>query len=473
MTLPELTAHIDETVRPAGGLPLISAADLNGVLHTLATELYPAPAVPLEADLSSNSPTAAPSVQAVATALAASGQHLADAITSDYVRTTYPNAQAALNAAGAGGTANIYSMSYGSSLSGAVTTITGVTVPAVNMMVNLYAIRADTQDANTDYLTFRGGAKHVVNAFDTTLNTLAARAGTSGAGWTINAVDNATQYDVTINNLHVNVNGCFTHVFYLTAPGSFKYSGDITVALNTTPKTPNIGNYRRWVVNLRRGSFYGKGSIVAHGNDQSLFPTPQPDWNTVIFDGGPNTSITWEGNVTVYEDAWIQLGNGATLTLRNGILDARNRATAASTLFHRNAGTGNTVVLENYALLCAPTAEAIQADTVILRGNTVVVGTLNATTIIDERPAAAAAAPPTLEFVFGPGYADSYTATCAGGQAGRYTSHLLSNVAQVSYLRNGTEPLALPFSLAAGDTLAVAITRADAGQAAVLSLLAS
>lgn len=389
MTLPELTARINETVRPAGGPPLISAADLNGVLHTLATELYPAPAPLPEADLSSNSTTAAPSVRAVATALATAGRHIADAITSDYVRTTYLDAQAALDGAGAGGTANIYAMSYGSSLSGAVTTITGVTVPAVNLIVNLYAIRADTKDANTDYLTFRGGARHVVNAFNTTLNTLATRAGSGGAGWTINAIDNATQYDVTINDLNVNVNGCFTHVFYLTAPGTFKYSGDITVALNTTPKTPNIGNYRRWVVNLRRGTFYGKGNIVAHGNDQTLFPAAQPDWNTVIFDGGTNTSITWEGNVTAYEDAWIQLGNGATLTLRNGILDARNRAPAASPLFHHNAGTGNTVVLENYAVLCAPTAEAIQADTVILRGNTVVVGILNATTIIDERPAAA------------------------------------------------------------------------------------
>jgi hypothetical protein len=80
---------------------------------------------------------------------------------------------------------------------------------------------------------------------------------------------------------------------------------------------------------------------------------------------------------------------------------------------------------------------------------------------------------PTLEFVFGPGYADSYTATCGTGQAGYYTGQVTNNIGQVSYVRNGTETLRPPFTLAAGDTLAVAITRAKADQPAVLSLQAT
>jgi hypothetical protein len=80
---------------------------------------------------------------------------------------------------------------------------------------------------------------------------------------------------------------------------------------------------------------------------------------------------------------------------------------------------------------------------------------------------------PTLEFVFGSGYADSYTATCGQGQAGHYTGQTASNVDKVSYVRNGAEPLTLPFTLAPGDTLAVAITRAEASLPAVLSLQAA
>lgn len=41
-----LAADIDAVVRPAGGAPLLTAADLNGLLRRLATELAPAPPAP-------------------------------------------------------------------------------------------------------------------------------------------------------------------------------------------------------------------------------------------------------------------------------------------------------------------------------------------------------------------------------------------------------------------------------------------
>jgi hypothetical protein len=92
--------------------------------------------------------------------------------------------------------------------------------------------------------------------------------------------------------------------------------------------------------------------------------------------------------------------------------------------------------------------------------------------MLDELEAQHGAAPPALEFVFGSGYADACTATCGSAQAGYYAAQRTSNEAAASYVRNGTA-VPLPFTLAAGDTLAVAITRTDAGQPAVLSLLAA
>jgi len=383
MTLPELTAHIDGTVRPAGGPPLLSAADLNGVLHTLATELYPTPAPPPEADLSSNSPTAAPSVQAVATALATAGRHLADAITSDLVRTVYPDAQAALNGAGDHGTANVYALAYGAvRADDPTTTVPGLTFPATTLITNFYGLALYTPDANTDLFTFTGGTQ-IFNAQHTTVITHPITHQV-GLGWTVSTHSNVVQ-DLTIQDLHLVVRGIRTHGLYFTDPGRYQFSGSLTLSRATPGPTENY--YYRCGLYNRQGTFVGRGSLTAYGTDtSSMGTTPNGVTHYLLSVGGAATT-TWEGNITAYDDVVVLLGSAATLTLREGVFNAQERTLGARPLF---ASSGGTVILENYALLCRPGDEAIHADTVILRGNSVVVGTINATHLIDERPASTA-----------------------------------------------------------------------------------
>jgi len=84
--------------------------------------------------------------------------------------------------------------------------------------------------------------------------------------------------------------------------------------------------------------------------------------------------------------------------------------------------------------------------------------------------AAAAPAPPVLEFVFEAGFADSVGRTLGTRQAGTYTGEQRQNVASVRYQVAG-QPVGLPLTLAAADVLQVAITRADNARPAVLTLL--
>lgn len=100
------------------------------------------------------------------------------------------------------------------------------------------------------------------------------------------------------------------------------------------------------------------------------------------------TTTTREGNVQVYDDVVNTLGTNATLVLREGVLNAQGRTTGMAPLFG-TAAAGSTIILENYAVLCRPDEEAPHADTVILRGNSVVVGAISATHIIDEWPTSA------------------------------------------------------------------------------------
>lgn len=86
------------------------------------------------------------------------------------------------------------------------------------------------------------------------------------------------------------------------------------------------------------------------------------------------------------------------------------------------------------------------------------------------RPGAGAATAAVLEFVFEAGFADSVGRTLGTRQAGTYLSEQRQNVASVRYQVAG-QPVGLPLTLAAGDVLQVAVTRADNARPAVLTLL--
>lgn len=74
-----------------------------------------------------------------------------------------------------------------------------------------------------------------------------------------------------------------------------------------------------------------------------------------------------------------------------------------------------------------------------------------------------------LEFSFSSGFADDFTLTATASQAGNYSAVTSSNVNNISYTLNSTA-VNLPFALALGDTLKVAITRTDATKSAVISI---
>jgi hypothetical protein len=444
LSLDTLRQQLELDVRSAGRDGLTTAADLRHFLGQVLRELA--------------------TLETAQAAQALASRPIAEAITQDYVRTAYPDAQAALTGAGDHGTATVYSLAYGAATeSDPNRTVVGLVFPTNTLTTNLLGLSLYTPDANTDVMTFTGGT-HVINAHHTTIVThpVLHQQGL-GQGWTISAIQGAPQ-DITIHDLNLLIQGHRTHGLYFRAAGRCQFSGDIT--LQRVPALAAEAANARWAVHNQRGTLLGKGSLTAYGNDAT---TGAVGIQHRLFVVGPAASVTWEGSIRAYDDVAIELSAQATLVLREGLLDARARTGGAGPLFATALGT---VVLENYSLLVAPGEEAIHADTIILRGNSVVVGTLNAAHILDERPAAAGPLP-TLEFVFGNGYADSYTATCGYGQAGHYTGQHDSNVKQASYVRNGTEQLTMPFTLATGDTLAVAITRVEASQPAVLSLQAS
>jgi hypothetical protein len=307
----------------------------------------------------------------------------ADVLRASRVRTAYPSAAAALAAATAPDVVSVYTplplaeTDLGSEI---------LNVPAGVSLTLLTDVSRPNQ--RTDILTLRGGSG-VINGQHHAL-----RETTPGnyTNWFIGNYPNVA-VDYAIHDLHLDVHN--TVGLQVSAQGTIRYSGDITAAGGDNSVSPSAlpatvvvdTNYSRSgaapATLLGRGTFRQAGGLLAIVNGQNCY-------------------FEWSGDVTASADARFELRQG-TLCLKNGLLHGGTRSAGAEKLVAKN-GSDTHLILENYTVLGTPGQPAIEADTVTLRGSTVVVGTIVATTIIDERPTASAPAPsaapaPGLEVV--------------------------------------------------------------------------
>lgn len=426
----QLHSQIDTTVHTNGPTGKTTAPGLNALLHRLVTDLPAGSSLPadqlaalaaaiqpnaanpyatladlaglptggnavvVEQDLTSNSRETVPSVAAVTTALktanTAAYQRIADAITSTSQRTYYSSAQDALNGAGPGGTANLYSLSYvDPNPSDPTGTTKALVVPGPQMSVNMYGLNLLTPDANTDFIGFPTAGTYLFNGYNSTI-TQAVDTTSNGLGWTLTAYDYNHAYDITVRDVNIVLPGVAMSAIWFRSPGVFRYSGNIDSPYVTS--ATNISDTKE-LVRCYVGSVIGKGTINAHGGvNLSRYGAPTTFY---IFNIIGNGTVDWTGDINAYDTTTIGLSVTATLILRNGMLDGTARKPSGLGLF--NTPRQGTVILDNYSVLVDPSKTAISADKVILRGNTVVVGAIDANTIQDERPLANAGIAVTVE----------------------------------------------------------------------------
>lgn len=285
--------------------------------------------------------------------IAAASSRYADVVSADRVRTYYGSADAAFAAAVTGDTVNLYSP-------------LNLQVPPTSEAVldmhpgvsaNLYGIKVTSPDANHDIITFRGG-RQVLNGFNSVLTQ--NDNGTVG-GWFIGTYGgvnvDAYIYDLQLQLLTYNSVG-----FALFGDGSYFYRGNVTSA----------GRYVVRLSGTNAQHFTAHGDIIQSGGGTMFLMT------------NPAATLEWNGNITMTNSCYMHMQAG-TVVLREGVLHAENRTPGAETVSVNN-GAG-TIILENYTVLGIPGKTVLAADKVILRGNSVVVGNIQATMLVDERPA--------------------------------------------------------------------------------------
>lgn len=437
----QLHSQIDTTVHTNGPTGKTTAPGLNALLHRLVTDLPAGSSLPadqlaalaaamqpnaanpyatladlanlpdegsamvIEQNLSSNSTTTVPSVVAVSNAINALSSStaynkIADAITANSVRTYYNTAADAVNGAGQGGTANIYSVnSYSTTLGDPTGTTSAIATPSgiTAMTINMYGVALNTPDANTDVIAFTTAGTYVVNAYNTVI-TQAVDTNSDGFGWTIAPYQKFGTYDITVNNLNIVLPGLQMSAIWFRPYGTIRYAGNIYSPYVTS--TTNKDNIKTLVATYS-GAIIGKGNIDAHGgvtDDGNGNPTIYQ-----LFQVSANGTIDWTGDINVYDNVTISMASNygvpnsfvnASLILRNGVMDASKRNATGLPLFRQ--GRIATVTLDNYSILCDPAAVAISADKVILRGNSVVVGSIDCNTLQDERPVSTGSGSPVV-----------------------------------------------------------------------------
>ncbi|MBX0293214.1 hypothetical protein K3G63_22405 [Hymenobacter sp. HSC-4F20] len=363
--------------------------------------------------------------------------NFANVVKPDRTTTYYSSAAAALLGASSGDTVNINAPLSDPNVGGNQEQIR----VKAGVNVNLHTITVNAPSNVSDVLTFEGGSG-VLNGDFATLNQV------KSGGWVVGAYANAV-VDYTIHNLNINVSGGNGTGFFLWGKATYRYSGTIISSLLT--------DAIRITGNGQPAEFYGTGFLKQTGPGKVV----QVVHSASVFE--------WKGDIQADDSSFIHTHHaGGKVHLKEGTLYSATRTAGAPPLI---AGLG-TVTLTNYSVLGTPGQTAVQADTVILRGNTMVRGTIEAKNVIDERAMTSApggAGGSTLEFVFEAGFTDDVTRTMGATQAATYQSQQLRNVASVTYRLNGT-PIGLPFAVASGDTLEVLISRSAAASTAVVTL---
>jgi hypothetical protein len=287
--------------------------------------------------------------------VASSSNRYADIVSLTRTRTYYDTITDVVVASQAGDTINLYAPIFAAPTQSAEAFID--LKPGVN--INIYGVRLTSGDTGHDILTFRGGTS-IVNGYHSTIT---QNPTANGGGWFIGTYDGLpVDADATINDLNLDLVTYNSVGFALYGNGTYRYRGNITSA-------------GRYVVKVAAKkattSFQGEGTIYQTGTGYIFW----------LFSG---TSLSWRGDITARDSSTMLLEAG-TVTLREGILHAQQRTAGAEKVVTRTSAD-STLILENYAVLGVVGTTVIEADTVILRGNTVVIGNIVATTILDERP---------------------------------------------------------------------------------------
>ncbi|MBX0293217.1 hypothetical protein K3G63_22420 [Hymenobacter sp. HSC-4F20] len=364
----------------------------------------------------------------------------ANVVHPDRTRTYYPDHLTALQASKPGDVVLIPAPIADPNLAGNVAQID---IPE-GVSVQTQGFPIGNLTSTGDALTLRAGKGQVLGGGSVVYSN-------SGGAWGIGSYPNApaASIDYDVLDLHF-ISAPGTSALTLQGGARVRYRGNITA--------------HGQAVHLRySASFSGEGTVVADGEGSALY-------------ANVSSQLTWTGKLVLNNRRTIGAANGSTVHLERCLVLSENRSPDAPVLIDGTYANNNTIILTNATVLGTPGQPVIVAPKVILRGNTVVVGTIDSAQIIDERPASVRGAggggadSNQLEFVLEKGTADVVVRTMGSRQAATYLTQQLQNVGSVSYKVNGT-PATLPLALAAGNTLEVSIQRADTTKSAIVTLL--
>jgi|GEM_PF-2193673 len=371
----QLRVDIDAAVPRLGGPPKVKGSDLNAVLRRLNDGL--ASSLPPE-QLAALAASAAPSAEN-AYATRADLAPLAEAATAATAGAAYPAAVAspgqaprpyatifaAVAAARAGEALHLRQP-----LAEPVGPNTEAVIDLkADVVAYLHGHDISSPDTVHDIVTFRGG-KNVLYGGHATIS---QRDTGGGAGsWFVGTYGGPT-IDATIHDLHLRLDTYKSVGFALFGGGTYAYRGTVR----------SVGRY---VLRMSPGAnnqlFTGEGSIWQQGG-------------TLFWLQSATARAEWRGDITALDNSLFNIEAG-TVVLRQGYLHADVRPAGAELVVQ--GGPTSTLILENYTFGGVPGATVGHVGTLVLRGNSVVIGNLLADKVIDERPlapsAARTAAPP-------------------------------------------------------------------------------
>ena len=365
----QLRADIDAAVPPLGGPPKVKGSDLNAVLRRLNDGLTsPLPPEQLAALAASAAPSAtnayatradlAPLAEAATVATAGAAYPAAVASPGQAPR-PYATIFAAVAATRAGEALHLRQP-----LAAPVGPNTEAVIDLkADVVAYLHGHDISSPDTVHDIVTFRGG-KNVLYGGHATLS---QRDTGGGAGSWFVGTYGGPPIDATIHDLHLRLDTYKSVGFALFGGGTYAYRGTVR----------SVGRY---VLRMSPGAnnqvFTGEGSIWQQGG-------------TLFWLQSATARAEWRGDITALDNSLFNIEAG-TVVLRQGYLHAEVRPAGAELVVQ--GGPASTLILENYTFGGVPDATVGHVGTLVLRGNSVVIGNLLADKVIDERPLAPAAA---------------------------------------------------------------------------------